>query len=455
MTEDKIKILLQQGENSKNEFKKRINKELANEICAFSNSSGGFLIIGIDDNNEVCGVENDNSIRSKLENSISAINPRPDFEIIETKFNDKDLIIIDCKEGKNKPYIISGSIFVRYGANSQKLISADEIRSFFQEGNQIHWDLTECKDFKYPNDFNETVFSNFILQANITEAISQNQIIKNLDLLSDTEKFKAGAVLFFANKPEKFYSNIGIRCVLFKGTNKRYILDDKLFTGDLLSQYENAIDYLKFKLETRYEIESQGSMPRKEILEIPEIVLKESIINAICHRDYFATGAIIHIEIFDNRIDISNPGGLVPQIKKDEFGTKSYSRNTLIFSLFQRMRLVEKVGTGIPRIKASMKSANLFDPEFKTEGFFTITLYRPISVVKWLNNLEIELSKNQKNIILAMDNNKNIIYEEISEKIGIGKTATENNIRKLRELGLIERIGDKKTGYWQINTKHR
>jgi len=455
MTEEKIKLLLQQGENYHTEFKKRINKEIANEICAFSNSKGGVIIIGVDDGNKICGVETNNATRSNLENSISAINLRPDFEISELIIEDKTLIIIDCKEGKNKPYIISGSIYVRYGANSQKLIYADEIRNFFQESNQIQWDKTECNKFKYPDDIDNFVFENFIQQTNITSnALNNNQILQNLDLISENNKFYAGAVLFFAKQPERFYKQIGIRCILFKGNTKRNIIDDKLFTGNLLFQYEQAIEYLKLKLETRYEIESQGSLPRKEILEIPEIALKESVINAICHRDYFSTGAIIHVEIFDNRVDISNPGGLVPQIKKEEFGTKSYSRNPLIFSLFQRMRLVEKIGTGIPRIKAAMKSAELFEPEFKIDGFFTISLYRPISISKWLNNLDLKLTKNQQNIILEIDNNNKITYKELVEKIGIGKTAIENNIRKLRELNLIERIGDKKSGFWKINTKH-
>lgn len=453
MTEKQIEIILKQGENSKIEFKKRINKELASEICAFVNSSGGIIMIGVDDNNVVTGLNVDNTTRSKLESSITAINPRPELEIIETKYNDKNIIIIDCKAGRNKPYIISGSIYVRYGANSQKLITSVEIREFFQQENQIFWDKTNCENFSYPKDFDNKIYEHFIQKSNISKILSQEQIVKNLDLISETKKFKSGAVLFFAKKPEKFFSHIGIRCVLFKGNTKRYILDDKLFTGNLVSQYENSIQYIKSKLETRYEIESQGTLPRKEILEIPEITLKESVINALSHRDYYAQGAIIHVEIFDNRLEITNPGGLVPQIKEYEFGRKSFSRNSLIFDLFQRMDLVEKVGTGIPRMNEAMKNAGLFEPEYSTEGFFTVKLFRPIRFSKWLSNLEIKISKNQENILFAISENSKITYTEISRKIGISETATENNIKKLKELKLIDRIGEKTTGFWQINTR--
>jgi len=287
MKQEQIENILQQGENSQIEFKKRINKELASEICAFCNSQGGIILLGADDNNVVTGLDIDNTTRSKLESTISAINPRPEYEIIETKYDDKNIIIIDCKAGKNKPYIISGSIYVRYGANSQKLTAAIEIRQFFQQENQIFWDITKCEKFSYPDDFDSEIYEHFIEKSKISKALTQEQIIENLKLTTETGHFKSGAVLFFAKNPEKFFSHIGIRCILFKGNTKRNIIDDKLFTGNLFSQYENSLKYIKSKLETRYEIENQGFLPRKEILEIPENVFKESVINALSHRDYW------------------------------------------------------------------------------------------------------------------------------------------------------------------------
>ncbi len=453
MTKQQIELILQQGENSQIEFKKRINKELASEICAFSNSEGGIILLGVDDNNVVTGLDIDNTTRSKLESTISAINPRPNVKIIEIKYENKNIIIIDCEVGKNKPYIISGSIYVRYGASSQKLITSTEIRGFFQQENQIFWDKISCKNFSYPDDFDNEIYEFFIEKSNISKALSQKQIMKNLDLLTEKEDFKSGAVLFFAKKPKKFFTHIGIRCVLFNGNTKQYILDDKLFAGNLISQYEDTIQYIKSKLETRYEIESQGTLPRKEILEIPEIALKESILNALAHRDYYAQGAIIHVEIFDNRLEITNPGGLVPQIDENDFGKKSFSRNSLIFDLFQRMNLVEKVGTGIPRMNRAMKNAGLFEPEYTTKGFFTVKLFRPIRFSKWLSNLEIKITKNQENILFVISENKKISITEISKKTGISNTAVDNNIKKLKTLNLINRIGKKTSGHWQINTR--
>ncbi|MBI2136386.1 hypothetical protein HYU06_04905 [Candidatus Woesearchaeota archaeon] len=116
-------------------------------------------------------------------------------------------------------------------------------------------------------------------------------------------------------------------------------------TEDAISNYENAIKFLFRNLRLEYKIETAG--PREEILEIPEDALREAVVNAMVHRDYNEKGANIQIDIFDDRVEISNPGGLVSAIKKKEFGKKSISRNPLLFSLFKSVDLVEKVGSGI------------------------------------------------------------------------------------------------------------
>lgn len=114
---------------------------------------------------------------------------------------------------------------------------------------------------------------------------------------------------------------------------------------------------------------------------------------------------------------------------------------------------MEKVGTGIQRIKSAMKSAELFEPEFKTKGFFSVILYRPIQFSRWLKNLQIKLSKNQIKILTAISDNNQITYPELGEQLNVSQTTIENNIRKLKTQNLLIRRGDNITGYWQINTR--
>ena len=182
--------------------------------------------------------------------------------------------------------------------------------------------------------------------------------------------------MFFGKQPERKFPHAITRCVLFKGTNKVYIIDDKTFGGSLFQQYLQAMSWLESKLQVAYKIEGAG--PREEIWEIPLTVFKEAIINALSHRDYYEQGANIMIEMFDDRAEISNPGGLLPVVAKD-FGHKSMTRNPLIFGLFTRMHLVERVASGIPRMQEAMREANLPEPEFHTEGMFTAVFKRQIS----------------------------------------------------------------------------
>lgn len=104
----------------------------------------------------------------------------------------------------------------------------------------------------------------------------------------------------------------------------------------MYQQYLQAMSWLESKLQVAYKIEGTG--PREEIWEIPLTVFKEAIINALSHRDYYEQGASIMIEMFEDRVEISNPGGLLPVVAKD-FGHKSMTRNPLIFGLFTRMHL--------------------------------------------------------------------------------------------------------------------
>ena len=103
---------------------------------------------------------------------------------------------------------------------------------------------------------------------------------------------KNGGALFFGEKPEQFIETAVIRCIAFEGKTKTTIIDDKFFGGPLIHQYEQAMQWLKGKLNVRYEIEGGG--PRKEHWEIPETAFKEAIINALSHRDYYDKGARYH-----------------------------------------------------------------------------------------------------------------------------------------------------------------
>ncbi len=249
------------------------------------------------------------------------------------------------------------------------------MRDFFQQADRIYFDEGQCPDFNPDNDIDKDYFVEFRHLAGLSKAAGDEQIISNLKLTHPDGVFKNGGVLFFGTKPEVFFEKAVIRCVSFEGTTKTQIIDDKFFGGPLMNQYRQAMQWLKGKLDVRYEIE--GSGPRKEFWEIPETAFKEAIINALSHRDYYDKGARTTIELFRDRLEITNPGGLVSVISDREFGTKSHSRNPLVFGLFERIDMVEQIGSGIDRIKDAIKQSGLPEPVFKTAGMFSVVFQRP------------------------------------------------------------------------------
>lgn len=446
LTSAEIESIVQSGEGYNAEFKIRLPlkvKELSEEICAFANSAGGVLLIGVSDDNVIHGVDIDNGKRSSVQNSINEIDPHLDVDVYSVDVYGKRVWVLEVNTGSQKPYALSGALYVRQGPNTQKLTSVEQMRDFFQQSDRIYFDEAPCASFNIELDMDDVFFEEFRHNAGLSAIVSREQIINNLRLVVTDGKMKNGGVLFFASTPAEFIDTAAIRCVAFEGKSKTQIIDDKIFGGPLLKQYQQAMLWLKGKLNIRYNIE--GSGPRKELWEIPEIVFKEAIINSLSHRDYYDKGARITIELFSNRVEISNPGGLTRAISPKEFGTRSHSRNPLVFGLFERIGLVEKIGSGISRIYDAMKNAKLPEPVFKTDGIFTVILER--IAVKEPKNVTI-IKNTREKVIALIRNNPALTREIIADSLGITPKGVDYHLTKLQKEGLLKREGARKTGKW-------
>ncbi|PRD51985.1 ATP-binding protein [Sphingobacterium gobiense] len=477
LTPEDIKSIAQAGEGYNAEFKIHVPnkvKEITEEICAFANSAGGVLLIGVSDDNVVHGTTLDNAKRSAIQNSINEINPHLATDFYSVEVEGKTIWVIEVNTGIQKPYALSGVIYVRQGPNTQKLTTVEQMRDFFQQSDRIYFDEAPCNDFDLSKDIDPNWFEEFRLQSGLSNTVSQEQIIHNLKLILLDGSIKNGGVLFFGTAPEQFIETAVIRCIAFDGINKTNIIDDKVYGGALMKQYEQTMQWLKGKLSVRYEIE--GSGPRKEIWEIPETAFKEAIINALSHRDYYDKGARITIELFKDRVEISNPGGLTSAISLAEFGTKSHSRNPLIFGLFVRIHMVEQVGSGISRIRDLMKSAKLPEPQFKTDGMFTVVFQRAeekssgessgkssgkSSERTWAETIElliakspVKIGKSALKILEMVYINQFITIPEMAKRLGITERAVEKNIRNLRNQNLVIRKEGERSGYWKLLPKN-
>lgn len=174
-----------------------------------------------------------------------------------------------------------------------------------------------------------------------------------------------------------FFPQAYVTCLLAKGIDKVNILDRKDFAGGLVNDIEESLRFIERNTRTGYRIEK---LRREDVPEYPMRALREAITNAVMHRDYFEVGANVFVEIYDDRIEISNPGGLPKGLSREELGTRSVRRNPLIADLLHRIALIEKAGTGIRRMIEDAKKHKCPEPDFKVNGFFTATFWPNIQI---------------------------------------------------------------------------
>ena len=455
MNEKELLALIQQGEGYNLEFKESLSDNFGKEICAFANANGGKILMGVTDKGEQKGIEITNRLKSQIQDISRNFDPK--FEVFLEQVG--NILIVHVPEGTKKPYAVKGHFYMRQGANSQQL-SRDEIREFFQKEGIILFDEKPNFDFDLNKDFNTKAFKIFLEKTKITPQIDKERLLDNLELLKD-KRMKNAGVLLFCNNVNKFFPGLSISCISFQGKERLKIIHSEEFNGDLYSNFEGALNFLKSNLNTEYLIRTAGA--REEKLELPEEALRESLLNAIGHRSYFIRGNI-QVNIFSDRVEITNPGGLVPGISIKELGKKSRPRNNLLFGLLQRMDLVEMAGTGIMRIHEAMKAYKLKKPTIEASAdWFSIIFERPdlqketyedrIYGKRVTVKVTVKVTVNQTKILDEIRKNKEITVLEIAEKVDLSRKGVLDNISKLKKAGLLQRIGSDKTGYWEIVEK--
>ena len=229
------------------------------------------------------------------------------------------------------------------GANSQKM-KRERIIDFLQAEGHIRFEEQFHPKFDFKKYYDPSKLSIFLKMAEITKNIDDSVILENLGVAENVSgklKMKNAGVLFFARSIETLCEQATITCAVFDGKERIDILNRKDYYDDIITNINNALHFVKQELRVKYVM--TGEARRKENYEFPLEVFREAIVNAVSHRDYFLYGSHTTIEIFDDRIEISNPGGLPKGLSKKEFGTKAVRRNQIIAALLQRVKLVENM----------------------------------------------------------------------------------------------------------------
>lgn len=430
-------------EDQETELKVELTKDIKKEIVAFANTNNGTIYIGIDDNGKIIGLKQaekdlealSGMIREGIKSDLTLYT-----KIYIERVEDKDIIIVKVSESPNKPYYLSdkglksSGVYLRHG-NVSVQANEEVIKKLLIENNSNSFEsnISHIQDLHF--EYLKTIF-------------------KNHNIKIDDNKFKTLNIVNLNNE----YTNLGlllsdecpysIKCAIFNGNNRLEFRDRKEFTGSVLKQVNDTFQYLDLYNKTRGKI---VGLERIDTKDYPEYALRESLLNAVIHRDYNFTGSIL-ISLFDDHFEITSLGGLVKGISiEDLYNGVSESRNPNLANIFYRLKYVESFGTGIGRIIESYKEYEDKEPLIlNTENTFKVTLYN-VNYIKE-NNIKI-LPTNltqEEQIIKYLKKNSKINRLIVESLLDVSKTRATDILNKMINDNILIQTGTGKNIYYVL-----
>jgi len=439
------------GESESLEFKEslQLKDEIGESISSFSNSKGGVILIGVSDKREIRGVQiGKKTVTDLAEYAKRNTDPQIFPEIKVCEIDNKKTISIKVTESTEKPVFFKSYAYKRVGDTNQR-ISSSEIRRLAKEpGSKGYWDEQICGEARL-EDINEKKVRQFLGKArferrlDIAPGISIREILERLNLIKNS-KLTNAAVLLFGRNPQRFFLQVEVRCARFKGTKPLEFIDMKVFGGDTIDQREDGLEFIKEHIKLHAEIKGTE---RVERWEYPIEAIREAITNAICHRDYEST-ANVQIRIFDDRIEIWNPGNLLNGLTVQKLKGKHESvlRSPLLAKNFFLIKYIEQWGTGTNRMIEWCLNYDFPEPVFEEiGGSFVVTIKK----YKITEEVLLSLDERQKKAVEYLLKNKKITnkeYRELSPNIS-DRTAL-NDLNELVAREIIMAVGAKKNRYY-------
>jgi predicted HTH transcriptional regulator len=431
-----IETLLRENEGKTVEFKESASSlnGIIKTVIAFANTAGGTIAIGVKDGSkDVVGISNilqeEERLASALADSISPL-LIPDIEI--HTYQEKELLILRVPHGVG-PYFLKSEgiergVYVRFGSTN-RVADAEMLSSLRLLAENIAYD--ELPHLRGHLDSQ--------LMKNVFERIKKTptqQVCENLGIMTNSSGKTIptnGGILLFGTDRLKFFPDSIIRCARFLGATKEKILDHIDLNVSLPLSIDPTIAFIERNIHKEAKI---GRIFREDILEYPPAAIRESVINAILHADYSMRGCNIQIAIFDNRIEITNPGGLpFGQTIEKAISGSSKLRNRVIGRVFRELQIIEQWGSGLQRILGACKKQGLKTPLIEElNNQFRLTLYS--------NQIEeIEIEPWGKLIMKFLKEEGEVSPKDAAKIWKVSTRTARDRLKSLQEDGFILRIG--------------
>jgi len=416
------------------ELKSVYVEDVKKEVIAFANTHGGTIYIGVEDNGNVCGISNADAVIQQVMNTArDAIKPDVTlFMHAETLSVDgKNVVAVEVQCGAHRPYYLGAKglrpegVFVRQGTSSAPA-SDTAIRQMIKETDGDNYE--EMRSLEQELTFEK-------LKAEFSKrgmSLGDAQM-KTLGLIDRDGLYSNLALLLSDQCPHI------IKAATFGGVNQENFQDRREFTGSLLKQLEDAYAYLDMRNKNSATFEGLLRIDHKDY---PDTAIRESLLNAIIHRDY-AVSASTLLSVYANRIELISVGGLAGGISYDDIMLGvSFCRNAKLANIFYRLDLIEAYGTGMNKIMSSYAGSFVKPEVTVSSGAFKFVLPNQSAAPKTVVKSQIkpkseEAEKREKIVLSILSDRQPHARVEIEKALGVSTSTTRRILQELMDEGKI------------------
>ena len=354
-------------EDFRTEFKREYIDDIKAAVIAFANTDGGTLYIGVEDDGTICGVDDPDGVVLRVQNVLRDT-VLPDIMMFvhcsTIERDGKTVVRVEVQRGTSRPYFIRGKglrpegVFVRQGPASVPA-SFDAIRSMLRETSGVTYEAQVAFE-------QNLTFESAAAYFKSKGVPFEEPQMKTMKLINADGLF-TNLALLLSDQCEH-----SIQAAVFQGKSKLVFIDRADFTGSLFKQLEDAYNYLRRFNKVHSFVGDE--LERTETTDFPTVALREGILNAVVHREYGSSGPIL-ISLFDDRLEILNQGGLLPNMTVEEVRKGvSEQRNKALADIFYRLKLIEAFGTGYAKMDAAYAGCDAKPQISVTQNSFELIL---------------------------------------------------------------------------------
>ncbi len=325
---------------------------------------------------------------------------------------------------------------MRNGPNTQKL-TRDQIVEIVLAAGLQHFDETIHEDFQFPRDFDRKKLRRFLELAEIRYRAEPHSLLTNLGVAQTdgaTLRMRQAGVLFFAREPQRHLRESFLTAIRYEGTDRFSILDRSELFGDPIAMIEDALAFVRRNTHVREVITGEGR--RRELHEYPMVAVREAVINAVMHRDYYYDISHIYLHIFADRLEVESPGSLPFGLRFEDLGKRSVRRNRLIADLLFRVKYVERIGSGIRRMERALAENGNPPMEISATNFVVVRFYPRVAPAG-----TVDLTGRQSRLCQHLAERGPLSKSDLAELLSVSGDTILRDLRHLLGEGVVERQG--------------